>query len=137
MVIRIYWKSSHRSSRPKCCHIRYRVQVSLPVESSFPTFTQDFDLIESLPLVNEIRGGPCGGEQSDYCKAERIEMLGKAAGNLPAAAGQLELVGDQRSGLDAPDDYRHQRRDASDCHVVLQLPDSPYQRPLVRTKHQH
>src|SRR5258707_8472002 len=42
-----------------------RSKVYLPVESSFPTLNRDLDLVESLPVVYEIRRGPCRGEQSD------------------------------------------------------------------------
>jgi hypothetical protein len=61
--------------------------------ASFPSFIDDFDLVESLPLVYEIGSSPRRGEQSDDSKAQRVEMFGKNTGDLPTATGQFEFLG--------------------------------------------
>ena len=57
-----------------------------------PNFTHDLDFVESFPSVSQVRGTPCGSEQSDDHKTEHIEVRGKIIRDLPSAAVEPQFL---------------------------------------------
>jgi hypothetical protein len=63
-------------------------------------------------------------------------MHRQSAAQSPGPSLEIELVRDERDGLDAADDDRHERRYARDGYVVVELAYRVHEGPLICTEHQ-